>query len=179
MKLIFFKKRGCGVWTGGLEHSALMSLLWCLVFLMRLKIVDWSCVGKEFTEVRLAVCASWLLRITAPFPRRCLKFEYLKRYVGGLVQFDGSTSHIDFLGFWADYGRSASLFERTLFLWKRCASNRDCPVWTTGRCAEVWTSRISWQQLFNLRVWSWLRTNAGGRPNTCKSSAPSGERRTG
>ena len=24
--------------------------------------------------------------------------------------------------------------------------------------------------LNNLRVWSWLRTNAGGRPNTCKSN---------
>jgi len=56
--------------------------------------------------------------------QRYLKTEYLKRYVGGLVQFDGSTSHIDFLGFWADYGRTASLFERTPFLWKRCASNR-------------------------------------------------------
>ena len=40
------------------------------------------------------------MRSTAFFLRRCLKFEYLKRYVGGLVQFDGSTSHIDFLGFW-------------------------------------------------------------------------------
>ena len=56
--------------------------------------------------------------------QRYLKTEYLKRYVGGLVQFDGSTSHIDFLGFWADYGRTASLFERTPFLWKRCASDR-------------------------------------------------------
>ena len=48
--------------------------------------------------------------------QRYLKTEYLKRYVGGLVQFDGSTSHINFLGFWADYGRTASLFERTPFL---------------------------------------------------------------
>ena len=46
-------------------------------------------------------------------------------------------------------------------------------------CAGFIASRLSKRLLFNLRVWSWLRTNAGGRPNTCKSSAPSGERRTG
>ena len=28
----------------------------------------------------------------------------------------------------------------------------------------------SYRVRFNLRVWSWLRTNAGGRPNTCKSN---------
>ena len=33
--------------------------------------------------------------------------------------------------------------------------------------------------ILNLRVWSWLRTNAGGRLNTCKSNAPQGEWQTG
>ena len=39
--------------------------------------------------------------------------KYLKRYVGGLVQIDGSTLHIALLGLLSDDGVSASLFERT------------------------------------------------------------------
>ena len=32
-------------------------------------------------------------------------------------------------------------------------------------------SQFFWQgQNFNMRVWSWLRMNAGGVPNTCKSN---------
>src|SRR5690606_15024055 len=34
-------------------------------------------------------------------------------------------------------------------------------------------------QISNLRVGSWLSTNAGGRLNTCKSNAPQGEWQTG
>ena len=44
-------------------------------------------------------------------------------------------------------------------------------------CSRVICSRYKWkasysgeEQLFNMRVWSWLRMNAGGVPNTCKSN---------
>jgi hypothetical protein len=33
-----------------------------------------------------------------------------------------------------------------------------------------WAETFGFQKNFNWRVWSWLRLNAGGRPNTCKSS---------
>ena len=75
--------------------------------------------------------------------QRYLKTEYLKRYVGGLVQFDGSTSHIDFLGFWADHGRTASLFERTPFLWKRCASNRKLSRLNNGTMCRGLLKEVS------------------------------------
>ena len=54
-----------------------------------------------------------------------------------------------------------------------------CQYWT-------WTSEIreaellklgsrKWDQAFiNMRVWSWLRMNAGGVPNTCKSNGVKG-----
>ena len=35
----------------------------------------------------------------------------------------------------------------------------------------IWKARSSgWIKTFNMRVWSWLRMNAGGVLNTCKSS---------
>ena len=42
---------------------------------------------------------------------------------------------------------------------------------------EFWTWRKTsgFDTGFNTRVWSWLRTNAGGVPNTCKSSGDCGE----
>ena len=67
---------------------------------------------------------------------------------------------------------SASLFEGytvTFKLWSSYSLIRNN---VQGSCQEA-------LMLFNLRVWSWLRTNAGGRPHTCKSSGPSGQRRTG
>ena len=55
-------------------------------------------------------------------------------------------------------------------------SNHDCTVinliavrYVQGRLSRNKIIR-SMMNVFNLRVWSWLRTNAGGRLNTCKSS---------
>ena len=49
-----------------------------------------------------------------------------------------------------------------LFNWSKI---RD--VWFWGLGLEIWMFHYD----LNWRVWSWLRLNAGGRPNTCKSSA--------
>lgn len=47
-------------------------------------------------------------------------------------------------------------------------------AWPLNWCSLVLRSKrpnIKPNRIFNMRVWSWLRTNAGGRLNTCKSSA--------
>ena len=52
--------------------------------------------------------------------------------------------------------------------------------WTTNNSAadklgkKQASKEMSQQDLWNffMRVWSWLRTNAGGVPNTCKSNEP-------
>ena len=38
--------------------------------------------------------------------------------------------------------------------------------WNTKCISQL----FEWVKELNLRVWSWLRTNAGGMPNTCKSN---------
>ena len=60
---------------------------------------------------------------------------------------------------------------------KRCLRVRVQFLWKTTITAKRKCVRLS-QMLFverrviyhNLRVWSWLRMNAGGVPNTCKSN---------
>ena len=42
-------------------------------------------------------------------------------------------------------------------------------------CEWLLRNKYSLSQNFNWRVWSWLRLNAGGRPNTCKSNGSTGE----
>ena len=118
------KKGGCGFLRVGLEGFSPAALRrgWAADWVSDTQVSRFDL--WETTEVIEAVCADWSCACRMMLSQRYLKTEYLKRYVGGLVQFDGSTSHIDFLGFWVDYGRTASLFERTPFLWKRCASNR-------------------------------------------------------
>ena len=62
-----------------------------------------------------------------------------------------------------------------LVLWKlnkvsQCAGS----IFESKQISEVNSQAIIWSRLkrliFKMRVWSWLRTNAGGVPNTCKSS---------
>jgi hypothetical protein len=53
-------------------------------------------------------------------------------------------------------------------------------IWSTNFVGETSTlvdeasSQKRLKQDFNIRVWSWLRTNAGGVLNTCKSNGNSG-----
>ena len=113
---------------------------------------------------------------------------YLKRYVGGLVHSMNKQLHIDLLGLLqmrvSDYVRSASLFVRFLFLfWNWSTINRiDVPPEQRDDVQRFERQGYT-VMYFNLRVWSWLRTNAGGMPNTCKSneklSSDSGKWRTG
>ncbi|SFR58179.1 hypothetical protein SAMN04488005_3002 [Yoonia tamlensis] len=67
--------------------------------------------AEENFEVFEAGRATKLGRIWSLLSLRCLKLIYLKRYVGGLVQFDGSDVCIStLLGFRSDDRVSASLF---------------------------------------------------------------------
>ncbi len=77
---------------------------------------------------------------------RYLKIRYLKRYVGGLVYFDGSTSVYRALREWllvaTDDGVSASLFDGlsiTLVIFSTSNGEKRLyySVSSAGRCAEV------------------------------------------
>ena len=75
--------------------------------------------------------------------------------------------------------------------WKRYSEDRQArEKFTKTARARAWARANSKQSDFwerqrnlpskfceglNIRVWSWLRTNAGGVPNTCKSSGDNGE----
>ena len=41
---------------------------------------------------------------------------------------------------------------------------------TTVITVKISQANFDWNQNFNMRVWSWLRMNAGGVLNTCKSN---------
>ena len=43
-------------------------------------------------------------------------------------------------------------------------------LWKLSKMSKIWVARLNLNNnLFFMRVWSWLRMNAGGMPKTCKS----------
>ena len=69
----------------------------------------------------------------------------------------------------------------TRFFWRKRRSSRSSTAWKSTAEVEMrdhqgqiikskWASMKMLDQDLNSRVWSWLRTNAGGVPNTCKSN---------
>ena len=47
---------------------------------------------------------------------------------------------------------------------------RQQTSWVKNKLVKKWVDKT--YEIFFMRVWSWLRTNAGGVPNTCKSNEP-------
>ena len=64
-------------------------------------------------------------------------------------------------------GHSAGIIGR---LEKKEVSIRKTAEWTTKQLNSLLSKK---NKLLNWRVWSWLRLNAGGRLNTCKSNGSS------
>ena len=69
-------------------------------------------------------------------------------------------------------GQLYGLFKIFVYEWK--TANENSWVNLLDKLFKTWFEALRCFRYHFLRVWSWLRTNAGGVPNTCKSNGVSG-----
>ena len=62
------------------------------------------------------------------------------------------------------------LFKSSCIRTNKTANENSWVILLEANCSKLWFEALRCFRYNFLRVWSWLRTNAGGVPNTCKSN---------